>query len=281
VRAFLNISLPKLRRAGGALASLAHVPFIGNALTASAKAPEAWGYGISSLANTGGSAMATAAVTGLLIAAPISTGGHQANAPVEAAAMDMTQSPSGTSPRQDDSVPLTTRVGQDSQSPTEAPTTTEARSTDDSAAPTTGREGGGGSPTTTNPLPTSQPIVAPPTTAAPPTIPLPTSPLPTSPLPTTPPIIPPTTSASSTPSTINGLISMLAPNPDAYGDRGSNLLDKLRDLQDERSQYPDSDHHVTDTASDLIDDVHKWLGEGRLDPTIGAYALQLLTPIAG
>ena len=74
---------------------------------------------------------------------------------------------------------------------------------------------------------------------------------------------------------------MLAPNPDAYGDRGSNLVDKLRDLQDERSQYPDSDHHVTDSASDLIDDVQKWLGEVRLNPTIGAHALRLLAPLAG
>ena len=37
--------------AGGALASLAHVPFIGNALTASAKAPEAWGYALGNMAN--------------------------------------------------------------------------------------------------------------------------------------------------------------------------------------------------------------------------------------
>ena len=37
VRAFLNVSLPKLRRAGGLLASLAQLPFVGNALTATAK----------------------------------------------------------------------------------------------------------------------------------------------------------------------------------------------------------------------------------------------------
>ena len=77
VRAFLNVSLPKLRRAGGLLASLAHVPFIGNALTVSAKAPEAWGYGLTNLANAGGSAVAAAAVTGVLMTAPASADAHR------------------------------------------------------------------------------------------------------------------------------------------------------------------------------------------------------------
>jgi hypothetical protein len=269
VRAFLNISLPKLRRAGGALASLAHVPFIGNALTASAKAPEAWGYGITSLANTGTSAMATAAVTGLLIAAPMTSDSHQPSTPVAAAAMDTAHSAPSA-------VPQATRVDQDTRPPTETPTTTTT--TDNTVPPTTGGAGGAASPTTTNAPPTSQPIVVLPTTTTPP--PPPTIPLPTSPPPTVPPVSPPTTSTSSTPATIDALISMLEPNPDAYGDRGSNLYDKLRDLQDERNRYPDSDHHVTDSASDLIDDVQKWLGEGRLSPTIGAHALRLLAPLA-
>ena len=278
VRAFLNISLPKLRRAGGALASMAHVPFIGNALTASARAPEAWGYGITSLANTGSSAMATAAVTGLLIAAPMTTDGRQPSEPIAVAAMGTAEpAPTAASPRQDPSVPPSTRVEQDSPSPIEAPTTTtEPRPTDDAAPTTTEREGGTGSPTTTSPPPTSQPIVVPTTT-----IPLTTIAKPTSPLPTVAPTTAPTTSLATAPSTIDGLIAVLAPNPDAYGDRGSNLLDKLRALQDERSQYPDSDDHVTQSARDLIADVQKWLGEGRLNPTIGAYALKLLAPLAG
>lgn len=105
--------------------------------------------------------------------------------------------------------------------------------------------------------------------------------VPTSPLPTVPATSPPTTTASPIIGTIDGLIAKLAPNADAYGDRGSNLLDKLRSLQAERSQYSDTDPHVTGSASDLIDDVHKWLGEGRLNPTIGADALRLLAPLAG
>ena len=273
VRAFLNISLPKLRRAGGALASLAHVPFIGNALTASAKAPEAWGYGITTLANTGSSAMATAAVTGLLIAAPITTDSHHPT--VAAAAMDSAQSaPSAPSPRSDDPEPRAPRE-QDLQS-TEVPTTTiESRSTDTAVPSTTVRDGAG-LPTITIP-PTTSPIVTAPTS----TIPPPTVTAPTSPLPTVPPTSPPTTTASPIIGTIDALIAKLAPDADAYGDRGSNLLDKLRDLQDERSTYSDTDHHVTDSASDLIDDVNKWLGEGRLNPAIGADALRLLAPLAG
>jgi hypothetical protein len=251
VRAFLNISLPKLRRAGGALASLAHVPFIGNALTASARAPEAWGYGISTLANTGSSAMATAAVTGLLIAAPITTDGHQPT--VAAAAMDSAPAPSAPSPRLDNHVP---GIEQDLQSPTEEPTTTiVSRSTDTAVPSTTIRSGGAGLPAITSP-PTTIPVFTAPTS----TIPPPTVTTPTSPLPTVPSTNPPTTAASPIIGTIDALIAKLAPNADAYGDRGSNLLDKLRSLQDERSQYPDTDHHVTDSASALIDDVNKWLG---------------------
>ena len=278
VRAFLNISLPKLRRAGGALASLAHVPFIGNALTASAKAPEAWGYGLTSLANSGGSAMATAAVTGLLIAAPITTDGHQTSAPVAAAAMDTAESvPTAASPRRDPSVLQPTRVEQDPQSPPDAPTIT---TTDNAAPPSTIRGGDALAPTTTIP-PTIRPIVTAPTTTAAPTIPPATSPLPTIAPAIPPTTVAPTTSLSSAPSTIDGLIALLAPKPDAYGDRGSNLLDKLRALQDDRNKYPDSDDHVTASASDLIADVQKWLGEGRLDQTIGADAIRLLTPLAG
>jgi hypothetical protein len=89
-----------------------------------------------------------------------------------------------------------------------------------------------------------------------------------------------TTTISSRPSTIAALIALLQPDPDAYGNRGSNLLDKLNDVQAARSQYGDSDHHVRDKARSLIDDVNKWLGEGRLDATIGADAKRLLAPLA-
>jgi hypothetical protein len=57
-------------------------------------------------------------------------------------------------------------------------------------------------------------------------------------------------------------------------------MDKLNDVQAARNQYGDSDNHVRDKALSLIDDVNKWLGERRLDATIGADAKRLLAPFA-
>ena len=74
---------------------------------------------------------------------------------------------------------------------------------------------------------------------------------------------------------------MLEPDADAYGDRGSNLLNKLRDLQRERGESFDTAQPVKDRAGSLIEDVDKWLEEGRLDPAIGDVAQRLLAPLAG
>jgi hypothetical protein len=82
------------------------------------------------------------------------------------------------------------------------------------------------------------------------------------------------------PGTIDALIAILQPNPDAYGDRGSNLLDKLNALQSTRRQYGDANPRVASDARDLMADVNTWLGERRLDPTIGADAQRLLAPLA-
>ena len=234
VRAFLNISLPKLRRAGGALASLAHVPFIGNALTAGAKAPEAWGYGITSLASAGSTAVASAAVTGILIAGPVAADSHTSTPQVAAAAMYVDQSstpaPQGRaapSASQQQSVLTETIRG-------ESPPTT-ARTTDSAHRDGTALPGAvdadsvrspqtpaisapvttiaPGTPTTTAPTTTTPPTTAPPTTA-PPT--------------TAPPATPPPATISTSPNTIADLIAILAPSPDAYGDRGSNLRQAQR-----------------------------------------------------
>jgi hypothetical protein len=276
VRAFLNISLPKLRRAGGALASLAHVPFIGNALTASAKAPEAWGYGITNLATAGGSAMATAAVTGILIASPVTADDHQANAPVVASAVASGESSSDVSAQSQPDPSSSERglVDDAQRAVDESPAPTIGASADNTVAPATERRSESTSPVDAKPPSTTQPAIAPPATTP---VPPPSAPPKTQPATTA----PTTTITSSSPSTIDELIALLAPDPDGYGDRGSNLLGKLRDVQDERSKHPDSHDHVIDAANDLIDDVHKWLGEGRLDFTIGADALRLLAPLAG
>ena len=74
---------------------------------------------------------------------------------------------------------------------------------------------------------------------------------------------------------------MLEPDADAYGDRGSNLLNKLHDLQRERGESLDTAQPVNDRASSLIEDVDKWLEEGRLDPAIGDVAQRLLALLAG
>ena len=114
----------------------------------------------------------------------------------------------------------------------------------------------------------------PPVTTPPPSITVP----PTTTRPPAPPttIAPPATLVASIPQ----LIALLAPNPDAYGDRGSNLYDKLVHLQEERASHGDGSPHVRDEARDLLDDVNKWLDEGRLNAAIGAEAIRLLTPLA-
>ena len=282
VRAFLNISLPKLRRAGGALASLAHVPFLGNALTAGAKAPEAWGYGITSLANAGSTAVASAAVTGILIAAPVAADSHTSAPPVAAAAMYVDQSstpaPAGRgapSSPQEQSVLTETIRG-------ESPPTT-ARAIDSTPADGTALPGAVDPARSPPTLATSSPVTtvaqATPTTTAPTTTT--TAPTSTAPPTTAPPATPPPATISTTPNTIADLIAILTPNPDAYGNRGSNLLAKLNQLQSQRATRPDTDSHVIDQASSLSQDVDKWLQEGRLDATIGADAKRLLAPLIG
>ena len=208
VRAFLNISLPKLRRAGGALASLAHVPLIGNALTASAKAPEAWGYGITNLANAGSTAVASAAVTGILIGAPVAADNHQPPAGVAAAAIHVDQPSTPTRPQE----PIAETS--DVPSPSTTAPATNPRTTQGTAPPTTV------APKTTRVGPTddiSVPVttIAPPTTAPPTTTPLPTTPPITTPPISTPPATVPSTNLLANPDTIDGLIVMPAPDPDA------------------------------------------------------------------
>jgi len=95
VRAFLNISLPKLRRAGGVAASLAHLPFVGRLLSATAKAPQAWGYGVSNVAQLSATGMASAAMTGFLAASVVHAAPPFANAS-HAIASDQPSAPATT-----------------------------------------------------------------------------------------------------------------------------------------------------------------------------------------
>lgn len=265
VRAFLNISLPKLRRAGGALASLAHVPFIGNALTASAKAPEAWGYALGNMASAGGTAVAAAAMTGVLIAAPATADNNQTGTAITASAVDM-RTASTPSPNQRPTS-LQQELIQQTIAET-APTLTETpRATATEApAPTSPTP----PPTTGTPKapPNTQPTVSPPPAAnpAPPAPPAPTTPVPATP--------------STAPSTIEQLVSMVQSNPGTYGEKGSDLLKQLQELQQERNKHPDIHDHVTERAQKTIDEADKWMREGKLDRTIVSHTKRLLAPLA-
>jgi hypothetical protein len=177
VRAFLNISLPKLRRAGGTLASLAHVPFIGKALTTTAKAPEAWGYALGNMANAGGTAVATATLAGVLIAAPVTADSHPPTGAVAASAVVAGQPspPTSLAARQSTNrtstpVPSSTSTGQGTTvGRADAPSTTSGTDPTsvhpvvaDRTATTTAVSGtapattiGSGSPVTTTSVPTT------------------------------------------------------------------------------------------------------------------------------
>jgi len=79
-----------------------------------------------------------------------------------------------------------------------------------------------------------------------------------------------TTTSTTFPTTIDGLIALLAAaGPDQYGERTDDLLQKLIELRDK----PDPRGK---RAERLANDISKWMEDGELDPTIGATALQIL-----
>src|SRR5690606_4552763 len=63
------------------------------------------------------------------------------------------------------------------------------------------------------------------------------------------------------------LIGLLGDNLDAAGEKGEDLLDKLRDLQAE----PDSED-----ARKLMKDVAEWMSKGEIDAGLGEQAVALL-----
>ena len=104
----------------------------------------------------------------------------------------------------------------------------------------------------------------------------PPAPPPAAPAPAT----PPPTNPSATPNSIGQLVWMIQSNPDAYGEKGSDLLKKLYELQHERIKHGDHHDHVTDRADKTIEDADKWMRQGKLDPNIVAHTKRLLTPLA-
>ncbi|MGQ0803524.1 MAG: protein kinase domain-containing protein [Actinomycetota bacterium] len=81
---------------------------------------------------------------------------------------------------------------------------------------------------------------------------------------------PPTTTTPE-PQTIDELIALLAADPDAFGEKGEDLLEKLQEVQ--ADQDPED-------AAKLIEEIDKWVSEGQLDPETGALAQELLAPLA-
>ena len=73
---------------------------------------------------------------------------------------------------------------------------------------------------------------------------------------------------------------MVQSNPNAYGEKGSDLLEKLQELQHERSKHADSHDHVTKRADKTIEEADKWMGQGKLDASLVSQTKRLLTPLA-
>lgn len=92
----------------------------------------------------------------------------------------------------------------------------------------------------------------------------------------------PTTAKVSTttaPLTIDALIARIAANPAAAGEKGDELLKKLREIQRENSQKPGG-KSVQETARKTADEINEWVDEGELDPSIAAVAQQVLQTLA-
>ncbi|MEX2268321.1 MAG: protein kinase [Acidimicrobiia bacterium] len=77
-----------------------------------------------------------------------------------------------------------------------------------------------------------------------------------------------TTTTFQLPTTVDGLIAFLAAAPDAFGERGSELLERLLELREDSEHGRDAEH--------LAQDIEGWVEDGELDPTMGALALQIL-----
>jgi eukaryotic-like serine/threonine-protein kinase len=89
---------------------------------------------------------------------------------------------------------------------------------------------------------------------------------------TTPTTEPPPTTAPS-PQTIDELIALLAANPDAHGEKGEDLLEKLQEVQEKPGKQGKK-------AAELIGEVDQWVADGELNQDTGSLANQLLAPLA-
>lgn len=84
----------------------------------------------------------------------------------------------------------------------------------------------------------------------------------------------PATTTTAPPLTVGAVADLLATDPDAYGEKGRDLLDKLQKVQ---SESPDKQ---AEEARKAIEEIGKWIDEGELDPTMGQRAISVLEPLA-
>jgi hypothetical protein len=91
--------------------------------------------------------------------------------------------------------------------------------------------------------------------------------------PTTTPTTEPPPATAPRPQTIDELVALLAANPDAHGEKGEDLLEKLQELQEKPGEQGKK-------AAELIGEVDKWVADGELNQDTGSLANQLLDPLA-
>jgi hypothetical protein len=116
--------------------------------------------------------------------------------------------------------------------------------------------------TTATPAPTTAPAITVPPAAAPPETASPDT------APQTQPAPPPPAPGSQS---IDELIAVLSSNPDAFGEKGKNLLKELIDLA--------QNGNWGGRSAKLAEEINKWVAQGKLDATIGSDAMRHLGAI--
>lgn len=81
-------------------------------------------------------------------------------------------------------------------------------------------------------------------------------------------------SSAATLATLGELADQVAADPGAYGEKGSDLLDKLQEVQREKSDKQ------ADKAAKVLEEIDKWIADGKLDAAIAEQARAVLRPLA-
>lgn len=74
--------------------------------------------------------------------------------------------------------------------------------------------------------------------------------------------------------TIGALADRIAADPDSFGEKGSDLLNKLQEVQREKPGKQ------AEKASKVLEELDKWVADGKLDSSIASDARAILQPIA-